>query len=159
MVGCLKKTPKGQIVVLHVASCIIQLWKSDLRWCYVSIQEGEVGLMWDEAGSGTEGMTGLDIYVVKSSSSSQCKRMTECKRAEQDPSALTRIEGTFFLSWFMLEMALFLAKKTSEVAEARTEKAKRVDCPFLRIWLVLIITVEDLNFHGYSSLSWGFRLK
>lgn len=58
----------------------------DPRWCYVSIQEGEGGADGDEAGSGTEGMTGLDIYGSSLGSSSQCKRMTECKRAEQDPS-------------------------------------------------------------------------
>lgn len=62
---------------------------------------------------GTEGMTGVDIYGSSpKSSSSRCKRMTECKHAEQDPSALTR--GLFPVLIYACKMALFLAKRSPE---------------------------------------------
>jgi len=56
----------------------------------------------------------------------------------------------------LVKWLLFLARKSSEACRYKDTETQEVGglLPVsLRIWLVLIITVEDLNFHGYSSLS------
>ena len=112
MVSVLKKHSKG---TNHGTACstmynTVRNW--DLCWCYVSIQEGEGGADGEEAGSGTEWMSSLDIYRSTLGSSSRCKRMTKCKHGEQDPSALTRIAGTFFPALiYACKMAFVLSQK------------------------------------------------
>lgn len=102
-------------------------------------------------------MTGLDIYGLSLGSSSRCKRMTKCKHGEQDPSALIRIAETFFPALiYACKMAFVLSQKELRSLQIQGQGNPRDGWtvpPSLRIWLVLIITVEDLNFHGYSSLS------
>ena len=57
-------------------------------------------------------MSSLDIYRSTLGSSSRCKRMTKCKHSEQDPSALTRIAGTFFPALiYACKMAFVLSQK------------------------------------------------
>lgn len=126
MVSVLQKHSKG---TNHGIACSTMYntgrnW--DLRWCYVSIQEGEGVADGDEAGSGTEGMTGLDIYGSSLGSSSRCQRMTKCKHAEQDPSALTRIEGTFFpVLIYACKMAFVLSQKDLRSLQRQGQRKPR----------------------------------
>ena len=99
-------------MVLHVAPCIIQSETGTYARAMSTYRRERVGLMGNEAGSGTQWMSGLDIYGSTLGNSSRCKRMTKCKHGEQDPSALTRIAGTFFPALiYACKMAFVLSQK------------------------------------------------